>query len=233
MRRVLLVEDEGVIRSGLKKMIEQVIGGYVICGEAAGGDEALSILEKSLPDVIVTDIKMENGDGLDMIRQIRLLHEAIPIVIISGYANFRFAREALKSGVSDYLLKPVDRIELMQALSKACGVRKNEVSHESQLIQQVKEIIDKQLGEEISLRSIADEVGINHQYLSALFKNQTGQNFLKYVTDHRMRQATHLLKESNLKIYEIAMISGYRSIKHFTSVFREYTGTTPTEYRNS
>jgi YesN/AraC family two-component response regulator len=229
----MLVEDEEIIRNGLKKMIEQVIGGYTICAEAENAEDALLMLEKVQPDILITDIKMENMNGLEMIRKIKLKNDNLPIIIISGYAYFQFAKEAILYGASAYLLKPVNRMELMQVLEKCVPVQpaEEDESH-NLLIQKVKAIIKEKLGEEISLRNIADEIGINHQYLSALFKECTGKNFSKYVTEKRIQNAKRLLKDTNLKIYEIAEMSGYRSMKHFANVFRENVNCTPSEYRN-
>lgn len=233
-KRVLLVEDESIIRRGIKKMIEEIIGGYVVCAEAANGQEALRTLDYVQPDAIITDIQMDILNGIEMIRRIRLQNAQIPIIIISGHADFRYAQEAITCGASAYLVKPIDRIELMQALSKACPSRfgTDEELVGNSIITRVKEIISKQLDKEISLRSIANEVDINHQYLSALFKNTTGENFSHYVTRKRINKAKHLLDSTTLKVYEIAQLSGYQSEKHFSNSFKTLIGMTPTEYRN-
>lgn len=234
-RKVLLVEDEEIIRKGIKKMIEQVIGGYEVCGEAANGRDALRLLEYAQPDIIVTDIRMEHLSGLELIQKVRTLNEKLPIIIISGHADFQYAQAAIAYGASAYLIKPVDRIELMQALAKACPPQPHatDAMDSNQIISRVKAAIVKQLDRDISLRSIASEVGINHQYLSALFKSITGENFSHYVTRKRIDKARQLLLHSSLKVYEIAELSGYRSEKHFATSFKAMTGLTPTDYRNT
>lgn len=234
-QRVLLVEDEEIIRKGIKKMIEQVIGGYEVCGEAANGQEAIRMMQYVQPDVIVTDIRMELLSGLELIQKVRVHNEKLPIIIISGHADFRYAQQAISYGASAYLIKPVDRIELMQALAKACPAQENsqEAEDHNQMIVKVKSAILKQLDGDISLRSIANEVGLNHQYLSALFKSITGENFSHYVTRKRIEKARQLLVTSGLKVYEIAELTGYRSEKHFSNSFKAITGVTPTEYRNA
>ncbi|MDD4710341.1 MAG: response regulator [Eubacteriales bacterium] len=234
-KRVLLVEDEAVIRRGIKKMIEEVIGGYVVCGEAVNGLEALRSLDYVRPDVIVTDIQMDVLNGIEMIRRVRLQNAQMPIIIISGHADFRYAQEAITCGASAYLLKPIDRIELMQALNKACPSRTSadEEPDSNRIVVRVKEIITMQLDQEISLRSIASEIDMNHQYLSALFKSATGENFSHYVTRKRINKAKHMLETTTLKVYEIARLSGYQSEKHFSNSFKTLIGMTPTEFRHS
>lgn len=234
-QKILLVEDEEIIRKGIKKMIEQVIGGYEVSHEASNGVEALRLLEYIQPDIVVTDIRMEKLCGLELIRKIRLHNENLPIIIISAYADFKYAQEAIANGATAYLIKPIDRIELMQALTKASPLPKNSehLAGENQIITRVKSLIKKQLDQDISLRNLAAEVGINHQYLSVLFKNTTGEHFSHYVTRKRIEFAKSLLQSSGMKVYEISQVSGYRSEKHFSNVFKTITGMTPTEYRNT
>ena len=234
-RRVLLVEDEEIIRKGIKKMIEQVIGGYEICCEAADGQQALRMLEYMQPHVIITDIRMEHLNGLELIQRVRMHNVDLPIIIISGHADFHYAQTAIAYGASAYLIKPVDRIELIQALSKACPVQEDspEAIDGNQITARVKTLIKTQLDRDISLRSIAGEVGINHQYLSALFKSITGENFSHYVTRKRIEKAKQLLSSTTLKVYEVAGLTGYRSEKHFSSSFKAMTGLTPSEFRNT
>ncbi len=243
MHKLFLVEDEAIIRAGLKQLIEEVIGGYQIVGEAANGKQALEALKGTQPDLLITDIRMNEMNGIDMVGRIRDHQPDLPIIILSGYAEFEYAKQALRYGISDYLLKPVDRIELTQALDKI--KRKLETSSLAsetadeeegqsgrQLIRKVKELVAERLDQEISLQYMADQVHLNHQYLSVLFKSETGQNFSDYVTVSRMNKAKQLLKDTNLKIYEIAALSGYMSAKHFMAVFKDTVGMTPSQYRN-
>ncbi|MHA6480856.1 response regulator transcription factor [Paenibacillus sp. strain BS8-2] len=251
MYKVFLVEDEIIIRSGLRQLLEQVIGGYQIIGEASNGKEALDMLKLVQPDVLITDIRMNEMNGLDMIKRLRDQYPDLYVLILSGYADFEYAKQAIRYGISDYLLKPVDRVELAQALdtfkrkarSKDAAVAASdaaegqagdeEKAHQGrQLIRRVKQLIAERLDQEISLQYIAEQVHLNHQYLSVLFKNETGQNFSDYVTQCRMSKAKQLLKDTNLKVYEISVLSGYISAKHFMAVFKEAVGMTPSQYRD-
>jgi len=238
MIQIMLIEDEEIIRSGLRMLIEDVITGYNVCYEASDGVDALNNLDYADPDIIITDIRMGRMNGIEMIKHIREKNEKVPIIIISGYDNFNYAKNALKNGVSDYILKPVDRIELMEALeqaSKQINQKPDSVlvnSDEKHIIRQVKNIIGQRLNEEVSLSIVAEQVHINHQYLSVLFKNETGISFSRYVMMLRMDKAKRLLQETNLKVFEIANLCGYISTKHFTCVFKQFTGMTPSEFKN-
>ncbi|MEK3884571.1 response regulator [Paenibacillus sp. PL2-23] len=242
--KLFLVEDEAIIRSGLKQLIEEVIGGFQVIGEAANGREALEALESRKPDILITDIRMNEMNGLEMIRRLRERCPELDILILSGYADFEYAKQAIRYGISDYLLKPVDRVELTQALEQFKRKRRQlepgveqtredeEATQGRQLIRRVKELVAARLDQEISLQYMAEQVHLNHQYLSVLFKNETGQNFSDYVTQCRMNKAKQLLKETNLKIYEVAQLSGYASSKHFMAVFKDSVGVTPSQYRD-
>jgi two-component system response regulator YesN len=239
--KVLLVEDELVILSGLRRLIGELIGGFVVCGEARNGKEALIRIKELLPDVIVTDIRMKEMDGLEMIERIRKQLPHIPILIISGHDDFEYVKSALRSKVADYLLKPLDRVELAKSLSKIRneldelrGVSVNEAEsdrEEKPLIRQIKKLIQDQLDQEISLQYVAEQVHLNHQYLSTLFKMETGSNFMEYVTEQRIERAKELLRNTRLKIYEVAQLSGYSNAKYFMTMFKQAVGVTANEYR--
>lgn len=243
MYKVILVEDEAIIRNGLRQLVEQVIGGYRVIGEAENGRSALDALKGAMPDLLITDIRMNEMNGIEMIKRIRDGYPDLYIMIVSGYADFEYAKQAMKYGITDYLLKPIDRVELAQALDnfrrkrkhlgteQVSGAEEEDIRNGRQLIRKVKELVLERLDQEISLQYMADQVHLNHQYLSVLFKSETGQTFTDYVTHSRMNKAKQLLKDTNLKIYEVAKLSGYLSSKHFMAVFKDVVGSTPSQYR--
>lgn len=259
MLQILLVEDETNLRIRFKKLLENVIGGCKVVGEASNGLEALEWLKTNVADAVITDIRMKDMNGIELMKRLKEQSPAMPVVIISGYSDFSFAREALRYEVTDYLLKPVDPVELSQVIQKlakklqdtssiqahtstdsskaqvansAAAVEGNEVE-ERQIIRRIKEIIALRLEQDISLQYIADQVNLNHRYLSVLFKSETGQNLSDYVTQCRMEKAKSLLKQTQLKIQDISRLTGYPNAKYFMSVFKQMVGFTPTEYRDN
>lgn len=120
MLTVLLVDDEMYVRKGLYELISWIELDMEIIGEAENGVEALNLIERLQPDVIITDIRMPILDGLELIRAVEKMPHLEPVfIIISGYHDFKYAQQAIRYGVHDYILKPIDDEELTATLQKS------------------------------------------------------------------------------------------------------------------
>ncbi|KJS50555.1 response regulator [Desulfosporosinus sp. BICA1-9] len=113
MYKLLVVEDEVLIRKGIVKSIDWNSLGYEVIGEAVNGSDALEMIERNTPDVVLTDVKMPVMDGLELSRIIEGRYKGIKIIILSGYADFEYAKAALKVHAFDYLLKPTDKTKFI------------------------------------------------------------------------------------------------------------------------
>lgn len=118
MLKTFLVEDEVVIREMIKKMIPWEQYGFELAGEAADGEMALPLILKSKPDLLITDIKMPFMDGLTLCRLVKKELPDIRIVILSGYDDFNYAKQAISIGVEDYLLKPITKNAFIERLKE-------------------------------------------------------------------------------------------------------------------
>lgn len=119
MLNVLLVDDEMFVRKGLAALIDWGALGYAVTGEAENGEEALAMIGELKPDLVITDIRMPVMDGLELIRNVRQQYKVSPcFIIVSGYHDFKYAQQALRYGVQDYVLKPIDEVELQDTLRK-------------------------------------------------------------------------------------------------------------------
>lgn len=116
MYEVLIVDDEQLIREGIRKLISWESYELQVVGSLANGEEALRFLEKHPVDIVITDIKMPYMDGLTLIQQCIARNYSIKFIILSGYADFDLVKRAIKLGIENYLLKPVDEEELNQTL---------------------------------------------------------------------------------------------------------------------
>lgn len=118
MYKVFLADDEIVIREGIRNNVPWEQTEFALAGEAPDGEIALSMIQDIKPDILITDIKMPFMDGLQLCRSVAQTMPWMQVVILSGYDEFAYAKEAISLGVNDYLLKPVNAQELLQALSR-------------------------------------------------------------------------------------------------------------------
>ena len=116
--KVFLVEDEMIIRNGVKKGIKWEEEGYDFVGEASDGELAYPLILKEKPDILITDIRMPFMDGLELSRLVKEELPDIKILILSGYDEFQYAKEAIRIGVTDYLLKPISSANLLEVLNQ-------------------------------------------------------------------------------------------------------------------
>ena len=133
MINVLIVDDEPFIRQGLKILIDWEEYGFKITGEAANGKEAIRLLKIDNYDLIITDIKMPEVDGMELVKYVRE-HKSkdLKIIILSGYYEFEYAKQAIRYNVVDYILKPIQKEELIKVLLGFKEVYKKEIKKEKE-----------------------------------------------------------------------------------------------------
>lgn len=142
MLKVFLVEDEFVVREGIKNNIDWKAKGYEFCGEASDGELAFPMIKKRKPDIVITDIKMPFMDGLELSRLIKKEMPWIEIIILSGYEEFEYAKEAIKIGVAEYLTKPISGNDLLRAVDSLA-----EKMQEKLLEREIREKYQKEMEE--------------------------------------------------------------------------------------
>lgn len=234
MVTIVVVEDEFKIRYGLLQLISKQNMECKVIGEAENGYEGLKMVRDLLPDVVITDIRMPKMDGLEMIENIRKLNIDAKFIILTGYAEFEYAQKGLRLGVYDYLLKPVSISDVKDLLSRLvnpeAGEDKRQQAQYSKVIHDMVSVITQNYAQRLGLDTFADKYHLTPEYLSSLFAKETGSNFSSYVKAVRMEKAKELLLNSNMKIYDIAIMVGYPDQKYFSKVFKEYTGVSAKEY---
>lgn len=254
MYKLMIVDDEEIVREGLTKLIEMSNTNFKVVCEAQDGKKGVEMARITRPDLIIADIKMPFMNGLEMIDCIKEFKHNTKFIILSAYPDFNYARHAIKSGVIDYLMKPVNRMELISLLKSVEQKIDNEKAEESKLnkliatdnnsyistnenikerkiIEAAKQYIITNFSIDLSLESVASYVNMNPNYFSGLFKEESGENFIDFLTRVRIEKAKELLDDYSLKVYEISEMVGYYSPKHFSKVFKRVVGITPIEYR--
>lgn len=235
--RVLLVDDEIMIREGFKKMFDWEAHECVIVGEAADGMEAITKIDKEQPDIVIMDINIPIINGLKVIQLSRVKYPSMAFVIVSGYDDFSYCREALRLQITDYILKPVNYEEFGSCIDQLkISLYNNEVKEKpvvkkERVITGITKYMQEHLSEDVSLHILSEEFHLNSQYISQLFRNEIGVNFLTYLTNIRMEHAKKLLLSSSLSIAEVSEQSGYGDYRVFTKVFKKSEGITPSQYR--
>lgn len=246
MYRVLIVEDEEIIRKGLAFMMDWTKVDCVVVGDAADGAEGIEKIHSLQPDIVVTDIRMPVKDGLEMLAE-ALAETSFYAIVLSGYSDFQYAQQAIRLGVKDYLLKPVDFDELAACIQRIQGelerARLRTASSGEPILEQasLNRYTSRRVGallneikEGYPQRLSLQELGIKYQmspsYLNTQFKKETGYTFNDFLNRYRILMANELLQQQpTLKIYEVADRVGFSDYKYFIKVFKKYVGYPPLE----
>jgi two-component system, response regulator YesN len=232
--KILVADDEEMIRYSIISMIGEMnfhIGKII---EAADGEEMIKASKKFQPELVFVDIKMPKINGLEAIRECKSFLTYTKFIIISSYEDFEFAREAIKLGVNEYLLKPVKPEELKTSIDKAIGEFKgNMLDDHFGLVERIKAYIENNFMKNIGIAQIASQFSITPNYLSHIFHKKSGIKFVRYMTDIRMKKSLEYLKIPGIKIHQVAGKVGFQNSKHFTKVFMKYYHCLPSEYQKN
>ena len=242
MLKVLVVEDEELIRKGIVLAIDWASLDCVVVGQAANGEEGLEQAEKCHPGLIITDLKMPKMDGLEMIAQLRARGNDAFVIILTAYDSFAYAQQALRLGAVDFLLKPFHDGDLENAVMqlqnklsqrrKPPEVRLQEIRSgaKTRYVQEAMDYIGKNCGSsELSVSQVAYALGLSEGHLSHCFKKETGYTVMGWLTRYRMKKAVELLSDHRNKVYEVAEKVGYKDIAYFSNTFKKIAGVAPSE----
>ena len=243
--KILVAEDEELIRKGIVLAVDWAAMDCVVVGEASNGEEALQKAMELRPTVIITDIRMPKMDGIAMVEKLREQGNDAYVVFLTAYDTFEYARSALRLGAVDFLVKPFRDGELeavVQTIRERIAAKRGEtavaapppVSAESKsryVAGALAYIHDHCCDPDLTIGQVAESLGISEGHLSHSFKKETGQTVLAYLTRCRITRAMDLLRTRQYRVYEVSEMVGYRDITHFSSTFRKVTGVSPTEYQ--
>ena len=242
MRTVIIVDDEIDIRSGLRDIIVWEAYGYSVGGLARNGMEALELYEKNPPDLLLTDIKMPKMDGLNLSRRFKQIKPDMAVLLLSGYNEFEYAKEALNLGLNGYLLKPLDVKELIAALQKLDVKKRSSAdSNENVIFTQDRNrwindllaYINSHYNEDINILKLAEKFHFSEDYVGKQIKKATNESFNRYLNLLRVNHSLHLLTETGLPIHIISNLVGYKHIEHFYKSFYSIKKITPKKYRTA
>ena len=205
------------------------------------------------PDILFTDIKMPNMDGLTMLAGLKSEFPDMQITVLTGYRDFEYAKRAIHIGVTRFLLKPSKMNEIDEALQVMTdnlakihagnpdGTLEQADSDEdvqdnpanSHIVRSAIKYLEVHYAEKLTLTQLADKVFVSPWYLSKLLNKFTGMSFSDLLHQARIRRAEKLLDDPSLKIQDISDLLGYYDVTHFSRIFKKMKNMSPNEYRNS
>lgn len=246
--RVLIIDDEPMIVQGLMKVVSWKDYNCEVVATAADGVQGRIAIIERRPDIVFTDIRMPTVDGLTMLSGIKSEFPDMQITVLTGFRNFEYAQQAIKIGVTRFLLKPSKMSEIDEALN---AMTANLLTHRGSgmsaeedrgadngdaasnfIVRQALHYMERHYAERISLADVASKCYVSQWHLSKLLNRNTNQNFYDILNGIRVKEAKVLLSNPSLRISEISEKVGYADAAHFSKVFKRITGLSANEYRN-
>ncbi len=236
--RVVLIDDEAIIVEGLQKVVKWDKYGCEVAGTAYDARKGAQLIREVRPDILFTDICMPGQNGLAMLAGLRSEFPEMQVTVLTGYRDFSYAQEAIRLGVTRFLLKPSKMSEIdeaMNAMTEKIG--RKDVSSVDQntgsfIVNQAVAYMDKHYTEKISLQDVAEICYVSQWHLSKLLNKYAGQSFYDILNGIRVNAAKELLRDPSLRIGDIGLMVGYTDTAHFAKIFKKVTGTSANEFRN-
>jgi YesN/AraC family two-component response regulator len=256
MYNAILVDDEPRSIDALESNIEWKKCGIRHVYKAWNMESAIHIIKEKKIDILICDIEMPNGSGLNLLEWLREYKYDVSCIFVTCHPEFDYMRKAIQLKCYDYILKPIDYTEfavvvtnLVKKMEAASfGEEENKSVNwgglsdlqikerenalgEQDVEKKVKKYIREHMMDTINIPDIAKELNFNPQYLMRAFKNKTGYSIVEYITTARMETAKQILRDTKIPIKDVANMVGYADYAYFTRVFGKECKMSPTEYR--
>lgn len=262
MYKVAIIDDEPIIAEGLSRIMAWEKWNCRVAGSAYNGKEGLALIHREQPDIIISDINMPELNGLEMVAAFKSEYPDMQLIILTGYREFEYARQAIELGVARFLLKPSKMNELEEAMevvterlkrlegdvSPVIAKEETGISSfadkepekdgscqneaNSFVVKNALEYIWENSEDKLRLADVADQVYVSQWHLSKLLNKQTGKNFSELLNSARIEKSEELLKDPSLRICDVAERVGFQDLAHFSRVFKKMKGMSANEYRN-
>ena len=247
MYKVVIIDDEPIIVEGLSKAVHWEKWDCQVAATAENGQSGIEIIKRENPDILLSDIRMPGMDGLSMIAALKSEHPHMQIAILTGFRDFEYAREAIRLGVTRFLLKPSKMEELeeaVQVMVQNLSHRKENTEGEKEeggpeaaaagsfIAQNAVKYIEENYMEKLKLSDVADHVYVSQWHLSKILNQHVEKSFSDILNHARIEKAKELLREPSLRIGDIAEKVGFLDMAHFSRVFKKHTGFSANEFRN-
>ncbi len=256
MYKVMIIDDEPIIVQGLSRSINWEKWNCEVVATASNGIEGMEKIQQFKPDILFSDICMPQVDGLTMIAGVKSEMPHMEITILTGFRDFDYAQQAIRLGVTRFLLKPSKMDELEEAISEMIqnlkksdkmegadaeqnadesGVQIDDEKSEagSFIVTNALAYIEENYNQKLKLADVAEKVYVSQWHLSKLLNRYKEQSFSDLLNSVRIEKAKELLEDPSLRIGDIAETVGFMDMAHFSRVFKKQVGVSANEYRNS
>ena len=248
MNGILIVDDDLETWRNIQSIIENSpYMDFPILKEKTA-NKGLEVIKEKKPALLLMELSLFDMDGIEFGKKAKEIHPELHVIVITHLQMFKTVQTCINSGFSAYLLKPITNGEVVQTLNRLHtdrllhSVPYWETKEEPPVgemgtdlcnpIQTAIKYIHLNYQKPIQLKDVADLVYLSPSYFSRLFKEETGLNFVEYLTNYRQEKAKHLLKITTMPIETIANLTGFASSAYFATSFKRKEGQTPKEYRN-
>ena len=245
MYKVVLIDDEPWILLGMRNTFDWGSLGYEIISEQTNPYEAMEVIMREKPEVVIADVRMPGMSGLELLEKLRNENNDAEFIMVSGFAEFEYAQSALKNGAFDYLLKPVNEElgkETLERLKTYLDSKygnteaensDNETETDNKKFNNMLAYINEHYAEKFQLKELSVKFDLSPNYCSSIFKKYKNKNFSDYLTEIRMKAAAELLKDKNLSIEEVSNKVGISDYYYFNKVFKKYWNATPGYFKKN
>lgn len=250
--RVLIVDDEVYAVAALVRRMDWARYGFEAPRTAYSMRQAQAVFAEETVDLLLCDIEMPQGTGLELFEWVKAYYPQTECVFVTCHDEYSFLRAAMQLGSCDYILKPVDYVQLGETLLEVARRverrrsqgKSNAAAAQPSLandagtstnpyVARSLSYIEAHLSEVIAISDVADALHLNPQYLMRIFKKEMGCSILQYITSKRIALAARELKESDTPVADVALMCGFDNYSYFTRIFKRITNETPTAFRKS
>ena len=250
--RIMIVDDEPSAAEALRRVLLRRSEYFTVAREEHSARAALENLAAARPDLIFTDIKMPDMNGIEFTRQVMRLRSGTAVIVVSGYDDFILVHDAFIYGAEDYLLKPVNPEKFLTALDTLKARLDNRGSFPGEqgpepppaaaerpaassagLTEKIERYVAGHIAGDVSIMSVCRVFSISQPYLSRIFRKYRNCTFNDFVNSVKIRRASELLdSRQDLLIGTVAVLSGFTDPFYFSRGFKQTMGVTPSEYRH-
>lgn len=231
-----IVDDEPWIAVDIMHSIDWAHFDFKFVKHYLSAAEALAEIPSMHYDLILVDIHMPVMNGLQLIQRLKELGVQTQFAMLTGYSDFEYARTALRLGVQDYFVKPLQPEEIHSFLNKLSNHLHSTSGKDDAIDPQFAEIlayINLHASEKIRLEDVAEQLGYSKNHICHLFQKNLSTTYVQYLTQRRVENACQLLRNTNLSLTQIAERCGFSDAAYFTKVFKRETNRTPADYRKT